>query len=203
MGRAVFFSAKVTKKLSNQQKKIIHTVQNEYNKKFKWTCECFWMEDLQYQKIGGLGRSFEGFVKVGGNELNAAHVVSAISKISKKIPNLKFSLYDEGKYLLLPLEVSKGRARVDFESIFMNEIDSEWKMAMSLGITPSSNRWRPISFFHRKVNPKDFENYPEINSTYEMADYYGKNWKKKVDAEIAKETKRRNSETKSTIRMAA
>lgn len=62
-------------------------------------------------------QKFHGFTKTAGNEWNSLLVVSYIVAISKLVPRSEISVHDEGDFLILPIKVKNGKARVDSKDI--------------------------------------------------------------------------------------
>ena len=62
-------------------------------------------------------QKFHGFTKTAGNEWNSLLVISYIVAISKLVPRSEISVHDEGEFLILPIKVKNGKARVDTKDI--------------------------------------------------------------------------------------
>ena len=118
MGRTIHYKITNKKTFTPQEKKTILDIQDEFNKKYTWTCEDFWLGENQFKgSKDAYGGGFRGFVKTAGNEWNSMLVVSAITLISIKLPKLIFTMQDGGEFLLFPLEIQGGKARVDMEDL--------------------------------------------------------------------------------------
>jgi hypothetical protein len=58
-------------------------------------------------------QKFHGFTKTAGNEWNSLLVISYIVAISKVVPKAQITVHDEGEFLLMPIRVRNGKAKVD------------------------------------------------------------------------------------------
>lgn len=155
-----------------------------------------------------------GFCKVGGNELNAAIIVGALTEVSKRI-QCSIDLQDEGEYLICPIIIKAGNAMPNRERI-MREVGwwltRKWDPAYNTDAEllvklesfakeyyeisnkyesrcyPPKCMWA-VSEFCRKIKPEDFKNHPEYGASQIMAgfdgEYYGLS-KKDPEAESYK-----------------
>lgn len=98
MGRTIHYCIPKTTPVSARDYREIDRVQQEYNKRFTWTCENLWLEWPE----GYLGRRYSasGFTKVRENEWNAFLVLRFLTWVSRKYSQLQIEVVDEGQYIL-------------------------------------------------------------------------------------------------------
>ena len=62
-------------------------------------------------------QKFHGFTKTAGNEWNSLLVISYIVAVSKVVPKANIKVHDEGEFLLMPIVIRNGKAKVDRKDI--------------------------------------------------------------------------------------
>jgi hypothetical protein len=135
-----------------------------------------------------------GFCKVGGNEWNALLVYSALLKITAETP-AKIALDDEGKFLLAPLILQRGKARLVLKAMkqawqyweqqgFLAEdrygCRTQQKAQQALARKYGTKLQAPERFC-RPVKPEDFKEHPEYNAGEIMAGFHGEYWQMNGD----------------------
>lgn len=151
------------------------------------------MHDEGYVNFHSPGKIY-GFTKVGGNEYNALLVYLALIDISR-LTNAIISLRDEGEFLLVPVILEKGQAKIDIQDVKesweywrkegwldpasknFNAYNTNTKMLMQKKLCQKYIGLSNPFALCRVVNQKDFEVHPEYGASQIMAgfegEYYG------------------------------
>jgi hypothetical protein len=104
-------------------------------------------------------KEIHGFVKVQGNEFNAAVVFLAIKELTVLIPTLEVRISDEGEFLLCPIRMKQGKAIPLFNEMLESMQDYALKMLFSKGFEGNVlNKLEHKNFCHELTMDLNIEN---------------------------------------------
>jgi hypothetical protein len=123
MGRTIWYELWFPRQLEWAEWKEIRAAEAVMNHRCTWTCEELGLDPPRTNE-SAMKRSPKdeldivgsGFTKVGGNEWNAALVVAFAMWLSRRFPEGRVRVADEGDYLV-------GSARILQDGKFMRELD--------------------------------------------------------------------------------